>query len=229
MERKPKPSKEELQARYNELRSVAKVGEYYKVSDATACNWLKKDGIKTNDLTKHISPEKKPSKEEFKRKCEEFKYNLKKIKIYYRISISTAWSWTKKWEIKTNKSNRQISKEKKPPKKELETKCEELKYNIRKVAKYYEVSNNTAWSWMKKDRIKRNKSTRQISKEKKPSREEFEAKCKELRYSSVKVGKYYKVCQPTAWDWMKEYGIMTNKKRQNSLESMIRTYIGAAQ
>ena len=155
---KNRPSKEELQTKYNELGSTEKLGEFYRVSQVTALKWLNKNEIKINKSNLQISKEKKPSKEELEAKCKELGYNTRKVGELYAVTHGTALNWMVNYEIKANKSNVQISQEKKPSKEELEAKCKELGYNAAKVGKYYEVNNSTAWDWMKECKIKTGRS-----------------------------------------------------------------------
>jgi len=114
----------------------------------------------------------------------------------------------------------------KPPKEELERKYLELGSSA-KVGEYYEVNQKTALKWMEEDRIKTNKSPLQISREKKPSKEDLESKYKELGNNAVKVGEYYDVSHATAWTWMKDYGIKTGKNPniKQALDGMLNDYI----
>ena len=114
---------------------------------------------------------------------------------------------------------------KKPSKEELEAKCKEFGYNPRKIGEFYKVTPAAAWNWMKDYGIKTNKSNLQISQEKKPSKEELEAKCKELEYNATKVGGHYKVTEPTALKWMKDEGIKIKSYNKHSLEKAVQEYI----
>lgn len=151
-----------------------------------------------------------PPKEEFEMKCKELGYNTVKIGECYGICQGTVYKLMKEYKIKTR---RQIFKEKKPIREELEIKCEESGYNATKIREYYGISSKTALRWMKGYDIKTNKSTHQISKEKKPSKEELEAKCKEFDHNTTKVGEYYGITRTTALNWMKGYKIKIGKKR----------------
>jgi hypothetical protein len=209
-----KPSKEELEAKCKEIgRSAAKVGEYYKVSKVTALKWMRKYGIETG---------KKPSKEELKEKYTELG-SFVKVGKYYGVDAGTVFNWMKNYGIESNKSTVQISQEKKPSKEELEQKYNQHKSSI-KLAEEIGVSHTTVVRWLKEDRIEVRKSDRQISQETKPSKEKLEQVCKEFEYNTIKVGKYYGVCNTTAGKWMKSYGIKINKL--NSLEQQIEAYIG---
>jgi len=156
------PSKEELKAKCNELKyNATKIGKYYGVSHSTAWRWMQDYGIKTS---LQISKEKKPSKEELEAKFYDLG-NTRKVGEYYEVSPGTAWRWMQDYGIKKNKSNVQISKEKKPLKKELKAKYKELGYNATKVGTYYEVSQRTALNWMIKYGIetqKRNSLEQQL-------------------------------------------------------------------
>jgi hypothetical protein len=205
-----KPSKEELEAKYKELGSSSKLGEYYDLGNTTASRWMKDYGIETNKSTNQISLEKKPSKEELKIKCKELEYNAVKVGEYYEVNQHTAWKWMKKEGIKTNKSTIQISQEK-PSKEKFEVKYRELE-STAKVGEYYKVNQVTALNWMKDYGIEINKSTRQISQEKRPSKEELEVKYRELGYNATKIGEYYDVSTSTALRWMKKGGTKMGKK-----------------
>jgi len=223
------PSKEELEAKCKEVGyNSVKVGEYYKVADATALRWMKDYDIKTNKSKLQISHEKKPSKEELQRKYEELRSPIK-LGDYYDVTPSTALRWMRNYGIK---SFTQSTKEKKPSKEELQRKYEGLG-STKKLGEFYKVSRGTASNWMESYRIEKNKSPRQISHEKKPSKEELEAKCKEFGYNAQKVGKFYEVDGITAWGWMKKYGIKTNKsasqisqEKKPSKEELQRKYEG---
>jgi hypothetical protein len=260
-----KPSKEELQEKYKELKSTIKVGEFYKVSQRTALNWLEDYGIERRKSNQQISKENKPSKEELKSIYHQLG-STRKIAEHYKRCFGTIQNWMEDYEIERKKSSKQISIEKKPSKEELERMLAKLKtdakvgmyygvdrktvsnwredYDIRKIrpskkeleakykelgstmklGEYYKVSQRTALNWMEKAGIETMKSNQQISQEKKPSKEELKAKCKELGYNAVKVGEYYKVDPTTSWKWMKKAGFITN--RSDSLESQIQAYIG---
>jgi hypothetical protein len=203
---KNRPSKKELEKKYKEFGGCGKVGEYYKVNPSTIHLWLKEDGIKINKSSRQISQEKKPSKEELEQKCKELKYNGTKVGEYYKVSKGAASRWIKEYGIEIIK---------KPSKEEIEQKCKEIGYSCVKVGGYYSVSPSTALKWMKDDKIKTNK---QLAKEKMPSKEEFEAKFKEMGYNTDKVRGYYKSSLSTAYRWMKDYGIETGKSIQLSKE-----------
>ena len=90
-----RPSKEELEEKYKELRSTLKLGEFYRISSQTALNWLNDYGIEVRKSNQQISKEIKPSKEELEARLKGLG-SLSKIARFYKISITTADKWIEK-------------------------------------------------------------------------------------------------------------------------------------
>jgi transposase-like protein len=206
---KNRPSKEELERNYEELKSAVKIGKKYNVNQVTIINWMKNYGINIRKSTYQISLEKKPCKEELEKAYEELK-SIRKVGELYKVCIKTAHRWLKKDGIIIRKSHKEISKEKKPAREELEAKYREFGSTLA-IGKAYGVSASTAGKWLHKDNITIKKSTVQIRLEKKPSKQELEEKCKELG-SLTKVGEFYKVSIGTAFRWLKKDGIEISEK-----------------
>ena len=146
---KKRPSKGELQKKYDELGSTAKVGEFYGKSQATVWDWMNKAGIEMQL--------ERPSKRELQKKLKKLG-SVARVSEIYKKSSTTILNWMKDYEIERKKSAMQICKEKKPSKEELESKCKEFGYTITKVADYYKVGDSTMGRWIKSYGIEVKKS-----------------------------------------------------------------------
>ena len=90
--------------------------------------------------------------------------------------------------------------------------------STKKIGEKYSVVKNTINNWMREDKIKRNKSSYQISLEKRPSTEQLKEDYEKLE-STPKVGEKYGVSSTTVGNWMEEDCIVRRKSpSQISLE-----------
>lgn len=151
-----KPSKEELERSYDELRSTAKVAEQYEVSGRTVCNWMEKYGIERINTKRLPEDFQKPSKEELERLYKELRSTIK-IAEKYEVADSTIRKWMEQYSIERNTlSESHLPKDfQKPSEEELKRLYNELG-STNKVAKQYEVSRSTIYNWMDEFGIGRN-------------------------------------------------------------------------
>ena len=229
---KERPSKEELQSSYNELRSITKVADKYGVSDGYIYNCMKGYGIERMSISEAKLPKgiKKPPKEELEKMYDELRSTYK-VGEKYGVGSGTVNRWMKQDGIeRMSISEAKLPKGiKKPPKEELEKMYDELR-STTKVAKYYKVSPGTIRNWMEKDGIERMSiSEAMLPKDfKKPTKEELEKAYEELG-NTRKVAEKYGVSQSTIWELMKQYEIERNGHsdiNDGELESLLVSYAG---
>ncbi len=218
-----KPSKQELQELYDEVRSTTKIAKKLGVCTSSIRNWMIEYGIQRRSssecqLKKGVI---KPSKERLEYLYWELRLSTTQIAKQINVVTACVRNWMQEYKIprRTN-SDSQLSSGIKPSRKQLVDIYYKKKMSLVEIARKYGVSIVTISNWAKGYGIKKRKE--------RPSKQELQESYSELK-SITKIAERYEVTGKTICNWMEGYGIAKNgnsNRDDSQLESLLEQYVG---
>lgn len=135
-----------------------------------------------------------------------------KIGKKYNVSAPTVERWLNHFSIEPNEIKNYRGKPS-PKKEELQMMIAEYNYQVKDIAKHYNISKSMAYKWFKANDIK---FTQTIGIEKPvPAKEELLYLYEDKKYNVIMLMKHYNVSRTLLQKWFKLYNITAQKRKKS--------------